>query len=200
MPGAEPFAVLDDLGRATMDWLELNFVIYHAAYRTIPQPKRVKLDRFEQTGRIDRVSDLADIPAQWGVSNVYADIGASFTFTVLTLPRLAAGTIVTLIKGLGPDKMLRGTNSVEYGSPQWQIEAFRRLQMPADLVDQFGLREIAPHKAAILGLDGARLYGLDQRNYRRFGIEAGAIETIVADWRARGGLRSNLAYGWTHRR
>lgn len=196
MPGAEPFARVDDLGRAARDWPELNFIIYHAAYRTIPQPTERELGVFEATGRIDWVSDLAAIPAQWGVSNVYADIGASFAFTVLTQPRLAAAMIATLIAGLGADKVLWGTDSVWYGSPQWQIEALRRLQMPADLVDRFGLPDIAPHKAAILGLNGARLYGLDPLAYRRRGLEAGDIEAIASDWRARGGQRSNLAYGW----
>ena len=36
----------------------------------------------------------------------------------------------TLIKGLGHDHVFWGTDSVWYGSPQWQIEAFRRLEIP----------------------------------------------------------------------
>ncbi|MGL4541309.1 MAG: amidohydrolase family protein [Polymorphobacter sp.] len=197
MPGAEPFAKVDDLGRAAKDWPELNFIIYHAAYRTIPQPTAAELAVFEATGQIDWVSDLAAIPVQWGVTNVYADIGASFAFTVLTQPRLAAAMIATLLKGLGPDKVLWGTDSVWYGSPQWQIEALWRLQMPADLIDRLDLPPIEPHKRAILGLNGARVHGLDPGDYRRGGVEAGQIDMIAADWRARGNMPANLAYGWT---
>lgn len=200
MPGAEPFAKVDDLGRAAKDWPQLNFVIYHAAYRTIPQPTEAELDRFERTGRIDWVTDLAEIPAKWGVSNVYADIGASFAFTVLTHPRLAAAMVGTLVNGLGADRVLWGTDSVWYGSPQWQIEAFRRLRMPDDLAERFGLPDLGPAdgplKSAVLGLNGARLYGIDPADYAHGGVETAHLDGIVADYRARGGGPSNLVYGY----
>lgn len=200
MPGAEPFARVDDLGQAARDWPQLNFVIYHAAYRTIPQPTEAELERFEATGRIDWVSDLAEIPAQWSVENVYADIGASFAFTVLTHPRLAAAMVGTLVKGLGLEKVLWGTDSVWYGSPQWQIEAFRRLIMPADLIERFGLPDLGPAdgplKSGILGLNAARLYGIDPADYTTGGIETAHLEHVVADYRARGGGPSNLVYGY----
>jgi hypothetical protein len=200
MPGAEPFAKVDDLGQAARDWPQLNFVIYHAAYRTIPQPTEAELDRFEADGRIDWVTDLAEVPAKWDVSNVYADIGASFAFTVLTHPRLAAAMVGTLVKGLGAEKVLWGTDSVWYGSPQWQIEAFRRLQMPDDLKARFGLPDLGaadgPLKSAILGLNAARLYAVDPADYVTGGVETQHLDRIVADYRARGGGPSNLVYGY----
>jgi hypothetical protein len=202
MPGAEAFARVDDVGRAARDWPQLNFVIYHAGYRTIPQPTEAELHRFEATGRIDWVSDLAEIPAKWGVSNVYADIGASFAFTVLTHPRLAAAMIGTLLKGLGPDRVLWGTDSVWYGSPQWQIEALRRLRMPADLAERFGLADLGaadgPVKAGILGLNAAPLYGLNPADYAEGALATANLDTLAADYRARGGTRSNLAYGYAN--
>ena len=46
-----------------------------------------------------------------------------------------------LVKGLGADHVLWGTDSVWYGSPQWQIEAFRRIEIPDDLqTDSTGSR------------------------------------------------------------
>lgn len=200
MPGAEPFARVDDVGRAARDWPQLNFVIYHAGYRTIPQPTMAELERFEATGRIDWVSDLAAIPEQWGVSNVYADIGACFAFTVLTHPRLAAAMIGMLLKGLGPDKVLWGTDSVWYGSPQWQIEALRRLRMPEDLIERFGYPDLGgadgPIKRAILGENAAPLYAVDPAQYRRAAVEPRQIDRIVAAYRAAGGRPDNAVHGY----
>ncbi|MEO0464599.1 MAG: amidohydrolase family protein [Pseudomonadota bacterium] len=198
MPGAEPFAKVDDVGKAARDWPGLNFVIYHAGYRTIPQPTIAELDRFEKTGRIDWVSDLAAIPEQYGVNNVYADIGASFAFTVLTHPRLAAAMIGMLVKGLGRDKVLWGTDSVWYGSPQWQIEALRRLRMPDDLIERFGYEPLGeadgPLKRAILGANAAPLYDVDPDKYRKSAVEGQHLDQIVETYRRNGGVPDN----WTH--
>jgi uncharacterized protein len=202
MPGAEPFARVDDLGKAARDWPQLNFIIYHSAYRTIPQPTEAEVARFEATGRIDWVSDLAEIPSRYGVSNVYADTAAAFAFTVLTHPRLAAAMLGILVKGLGADHLLWGTDSVWYGSPQWQIEALRRLDMPQDLQETFGLPDLGPAdgplKSAILGLNGARLYGLKPDDYAPGGVETSAIDAIAQRFADLGGGPSNRAYGYIH--
>ncbi len=200
MPGAEPFARVDDVARAARDWPQLNFIIYHAAYRTIPQPTEAELDRFAASGRIDWVSDLAEIPARHGVDNVYADIGASFAFTVLTHPRLAAAMIGTLVKGLGADHVLWGTDSVWYGSPQWQIEAFRRLIMPPDLVERFGFPELGDDdsllRRTILGGNAARLYSVDEAAYGGPAPDTTQLSRIVADYRARGGAPDHSVHGY----
>jgi len=199
MPGAEPFARVDDVGPAAAAWPGLNFIVYHAGYRTIPQPTGAEIAAFEATGRIDWVSDVAAIPARFGVSNVYADIGASFAFTVLTHPRLAAAMIGMLVAGLGADHVLWGTDSVWYGSPQWQIEAFRRLQMPPDLIDR-GFPDLGPAdgplKRAILGESAARLYGVDPVAYATPALAGSQLDKVAAAWRARGGLPSRRAFGW----
>lgn len=200
MPGAEAFARVDDVGKAARDWPELNFIIYHAGYRTIPQPTEAELHRFEATGRIDWVSDLAAIPEQYGVSNVYADIGASFAFTVLTHPRLAAAMIGMLVKGLGADKVVWGTDSVWYGSPQWQIEAFRRLEMPADLIELYDYPDLghddSTMRQAILGGNAAPLYAIDPADYAAQSVAARHLDGIVAHYRANGGLPQHSLHGY----
>jgi uncharacterized protein len=202
MPGAEPFARIDDLVQAARDWPQINFIIYHAAYRTIPQPTQAEVARFEATGRIDWVSDLAEIPERHGVSNIYADTAASFAFTVLTHPRLAAGMIGTLAKGLGASHVFWGTDSVWYGSPQWQIEALRRLTMPEDLMERFGLPDLGaadgPFKAGMLGRNTAPLYAIDPADYAEGALPGDRLPAITQAWKARGGRPSNRTWGYAN--
>ena len=200
MPGAESFARIDDLTQAARDWPQINFIIYHAAYRTIPQPTEGEVARFEATGRIDWVSDLAELPARHGLTNIYADTAASFAFTVLTHPRLAAALIGILAKGLGPDHVFWGTDSVWYGSPQWQIEALRRLNMPDDLQKRFGLPSLGDadgaFKSGMLGLNAAPLYGLVAADYTTPGLETAHLDAVTAAWVERGGVPSHQRYGY----
>src|SRR5213078_266529 len=49
------------------DWPQLNFIIYHSAYR-FAGGGRVEdaWGQFEKTGRIEWVTDLAEIPSKYG--------------------------------------------------------------------------------------------------------------------------------------
>ncbi|MDW4608182.1 hypothetical protein NQ312_27545, partial [Escherichia coli] len=82
-PNLRGFADVADVGQAAKDWPQLNFVIYHSAYRHVGGDPRVALAEFERTGRIAWTSDLADIPAQYGVNNVYGDVGQLFATTLV---------------------------------------------------------------------------------------------------------------------
>ena len=64
-----------DVGKAAKDWPQLNFVIYHSAFRFTGGAQGDGWAQFEQTGRVDWVTDLAEIPAKYGVTNVYGDLG-----------------------------------------------------------------------------------------------------------------------------
>ena len=58
-------AMVDDVGKAAKDWPDLNFIIYHSGFRPLMTSPDPLLAQFDKTGRIDWVSDLADIPAEW---------------------------------------------------------------------------------------------------------------------------------------
>src|SRR5207244_43718 len=73
-----------------------------------------------------------------GIQNVYAEMGTSFATTAVIDPRFAAALLGTWIKGLGSSNVIWGTDSVFHGSPQWQIEALRRLEIPADMQRKYG--------------------------------------------------------------
>ncbi len=163
-PGIWRFGTVEDVGQAARDWPQLTFVIGNAALRPLRFAGRSDARAFEHRGYLPWVSDLAAIPAKYGVSNVYAELGAAFATTVLTHPRHCAVLLGTLIKGLGADRILWGTGSIWYGSPQWQIEAFRRFEIPKDLRRRFGFAPLGPAegpvKSAVLGGNAAFLYGV----------------------------------------
>ena len=153
---------VDDVGKAAKDWPRLNFIIYHSAIERLGEPGKSDIDAFEKTGYIPWVSDLAGIPEKYHVSNVYAELGTVFAATAISNPRYCAAILGQLIKGLGADHVLWGTDAVWYGSPQWQIEAFRRIEIPEDLRKKFGYaplgRADSAVKKAIFGQNAARLY------------------------------------------
>lgn len=195
-------ATVSDLGKAAKDWPDINFVIYHSALRPFIELPDGPMQEFDATGRIDWVTDLAEIPAKFGVSNVYAELGTCFANTSVTHPRLAAAMLGTLIKGLGSDKVVWGTDSVWYGSPQWQIEALRRLEMPEDLQQKYGYAPLGaadgPVKSAIFSGNAARLYNVDVQAAVG-AISMDQIATVKAAYREMNEGRSNLRYGYVAR-
>ncbi len=79
----------------------MNFVIYHSALRPFLELPDQAWAEFEASGRIKWTSDLADIPAKYGVTNVYGEIGTSFANSAVAHPKFAAALVATLVKGLG---------------------------------------------------------------------------------------------------
>jgi predicted TIM-barrel fold metal-dependent hydrolase len=163
-PNQWSYGAVDDLGKAARDWPQLNFVIYHSALESMSDDPERQFQAFEKTGRIPWVTDLAEIPQKHGVSNVYGEIGSSFAATCIAYPKLCAAMLGTLVKGLGADHVVWGTDSIWYGSPQWQIEAMRRIEIPEDLQKEYGFSALGPAdgevKQAIFGLNSAKLYGI----------------------------------------
>jgi predicted TIM-barrel fold metal-dependent hydrolase len=190
------FARADDVGKAARDWPQLTFVIYHSALKPFLTTPDESLAQFEDTGRMDWVSDLADVRAKHGVTNVYAELGTSFASSVVTHPRHCAAMLGILVKGLGADHVLWGTDSVWYGSPQWQIEAFRRIEIPEEMQKRYGFPALGSAdgatKRAILGENAARLYGLDLGSAA---LDGDGIATMRRAYQAAGPSPSLLAYG-----
>jgi predicted TIM-barrel fold metal-dependent hydrolase len=201
-PEVWQFATVWDLAKAAKDWPQINFIIYHSAMRAFLEPPEDTYAEFDKTGRIKWATDLGEIPAKHGVKNVYGELGTCFANSAVANPKLAAALVGTLIRGLGVDHVLWGTDSVWYGSPQWQVEALRRLEIPGDMQKKHRFAALGPAdgkvKTAIFSGNAARLYKL-QTKAALGPITHDNIAAIKAEYVAAGGQRSNARYGYVHR-
>lgn len=154
-----------DLPKAARDWPNLNFVTYHAAI----QPAWFMHDALQEirSGKlrngvpdISWTTEYAQIVAPY--ANTYAEIGTTWASTIVTFPTVAAHILGQLMKYMGPDRIVFGTDSVWYGSPQWQIDALWRFQIPEQMQHKYGYPAITDEdKRKILGLNSAKLYGIE---------------------------------------
>ncbi len=188
-----------DIAKAAKDWPEMNFIIYHSGMRPFLEDPTAMLESFEATGELQWASDLARIPEEHGVSNVYAELGTTFANSCVTHPRLAAATLGTLIKGMGADHIVWGTDSVFYGSPQWQIEAMRRIEIPEDMQKKHGFSPLGAAdgliKNAIFGYNSARLFNIDLRAALDE-MQNDGVQKLKTDFAALDGIRDNVRYGY----
>jgi predicted TIM-barrel fold metal-dependent hydrolase len=198
-PHLRGFSDCADVGKAAKDWPQLNFIIYHSAYRHVGGDPKVARAEFERTGRISWTSDLADIPAEYGVSNVYGDVGQLFATTLVSEPNVCAALMGILVKGLGADHVCWGTDALWTGSPQWQIEGLRRLEIPEEMRKKHGFAPLGaadgPVKSQIFGLNNAKLYNIEPKR-AMLELSRDRYAALKAEYEKEGPARSNLRYGY----
>ena len=157
-----------DLPKAAKDWPNLNFITYHSciqpAFFMYDALQEVKSGRLrEGVPDISWTTEYALMVAPY--RNTYAEIGTTWASSVVTFPSVAAHLMGQLMKLMGPDRVVFGSDSVWYGSPQWQIDAMWRFQIPEDMRKKYGYPEFtADAKRKILGLNSAKLYGINVRD------------------------------------
>jgi predicted TIM-barrel fold metal-dependent hydrolase len=201
--GVWEYATAWDIGKAAKDWPQMNFVVYHSALRAFLELPDQAWAEFESSGRIKWATDLAEIPAKYGVTNVYAELGTSFANSAVAHPKFSAALVGTLIKGFGPDHVMWGTDSVWYGSPQWQIEAMRRLEIPEDMQQKHGFAPLgganSPIKQMLFGTNAARLYRLNLKaadNTTMPAFSADRLAGLKTEYELATREPSNLRYGY----
>jgi uncharacterized protein len=200
-PNLLGYCNVNDVGKAAKDWPQLNFVIYHSAYRWTGGPGgtgAAAWDQLQREGRVDWVTDLAEIPAKFGVNNVYGDLGQIFAHSNMAEPRVAAFMLGYMVKNMGADHVVWGTDAVWTGSPQWQIEALRRLEIPEDMQKKYGFAPLGPAngsvKNAIFGGNNARLYGITPKMMSA--VNTDKVAYYKGLYEKHGSERTNLAYGY----
>ena len=157
--GGSRFASPVDVGPAARDHPDLSFVVYHSGYEAGGQE-----GPYTEGTRDVGVNRLVATVADAGIGpggNVYAELGSTWR-SVMGSPDQAAHVLGKLLVAVGEDNVLWGTDSIWYGSPQDQIQAFRAFEISEELQERFGYPALTPEvKAKVLGLNAARLYGVD---------------------------------------
>ncbi|MBK8018786.1 MAG: amidohydrolase family protein [Betaproteobacteria bacterium] len=200
-PGVWKHATVDDLPKAAKDNPDFAFIMYHGALRIFLEDPAHDLAKFEQTGRIDWVTDLARMRDQNGLTNVYGELGTTFATCAVTNPRMAAAVVGSLVNGLGADHVVWGTDSVWYGSPQWQIEAFRRLEIPEDMMKKMGWKirlgdADSKVKRMIFGENSARLYNYQVTADVMDKMSHDKLAQMKDEYNREGVERNNTYYGY----
>ena len=154
-----------DIGPIAKRFPDMNFLIYHSGY--VAGEKEGPYD----PARTDGVDALITSLKQAGVprnANVYAELGSTWRFVSTRDPDSAAHLLGKLFKYVGEDNVLWGTDSIWYGSPQDQIQAFRAFQISEALRDAHGYPEItAKLRRKVFGLNAAKPYRLKPEEMRR---------------------------------
>lgn len=148
-----------DIGEVAARYPDMNFLIYHSGF-----DQGVEESAFEAGSGKAGIDSLIQSMMDNGLgkhSNVYAELGSTWRFLMRDPNQMAHG-MGKLLKHLGEDNILWGTDSVWYGSPQDQILAFRAFQISEEYQEKYGYPAISDTaKAKIFGLNGARVYGID---------------------------------------
>ena len=170
--GGSPYASPVDVGPAAADHPELSFVVYHSGFE--PDHREGPYDDAAPRG-VDRLIASVERAGGGPDGNVYAELGSTWR-TVMGDPDQAAHVVGKLLAHFGEDRVVWGTDSIWYGSPQDQIEAFRAFQITDEFQERFGYPTLTPElKAKVLGLTSARLYGVEPIA-GRCSIDPGSLE------------------------
>lgn len=149
----------DDIGRVAKAYPDLNFLVYHSGF--VPGQPEVA---FAEGAGKDGIDALVQSLLDHGIGpneNVYADLGSTWRM-MMQDPDSAAHGMGKLLRYVGEDRVVWGTDSIWYGSPQDQIQAFRAFQISEALRERHGYPEITPElRRRVFGLNGARPYSID---------------------------------------
>lgn len=146
-----------DIGPIAARYPDVNFLVYHSGY--VPGETEGPYAPERGAGVDELIRSVREAGLGPG-SNVYAELGSTWRM-LMRNPDEAAHCLGKLLVHLGEDNVLYGSDSVWYGSPQDQIQAFRAFQIAPALRERHGYPEMTPRlRAKILGLNAARVYAI----------------------------------------
>ena len=156
-----------DVGPAAAANPDVRFLVYHSGWQSgVAEDHPFNMADAAPLG-VDRLIKTVVDNGLGANSNLYAELGTTW-FNLMSNMNEATHVLGKLLKYLGPDRILWGTDSYNNGGPQPQIEAFRSFQIPDSMQVMYGYPALTPEvKRKIFGLNGAALYGIDPQLTRR---------------------------------
>jgi predicted TIM-barrel fold metal-dependent hydrolase len=175
-----------DIGPIAKDYPNANFVIYHsginartgggvlgAIMRTptenvpydnsVPEPMLTGVNVLIRSLIDNGIIDDPDVTGKPNTRphNVYAEMGSAWSQVMMNATS-AQHYMGKLLKYLGPNNIVWGTDCILGGSPQGQIMAFRGFSFTQQFQDMYGYPQITDDmKRKIFGLNAAKLYNID---------------------------------------
>jgi len=182
-----------DLIKAAKDFPDLTFLVYHSGLRGVASIDQI----FAKTGEIPWTTEFCRMKEKEpGISNIYMELGSTFAQLVTTYPLICAHLLGQIIRSFGVDHVLWGTDSIWYGTPQWQIEAFRRFQMPDHLIEKHHYQPLTRRtKERIFGLNAAKVFEIDVEAKRK-ALPGDALGRLRMSYVEEGPEPSRRVYGW----
>ncbi|MET0343930.1 MAG: amidohydrolase family protein [Polyangiales bacterium] len=152
-----------DMGIVAVRYPDTHFVTYHSAIELGAGGEGPYNPN--NTLGVDRLCRTAE---EFGLKgkNLYAELGSCWS-QVMNFPDKAQHVIGKLLKYLGEDNVVWGSECTWLGTPQPQIEAFRAFQITPEYQEKYGYPEMTPLiKAKVFGLNAARIYNIDVEETR----------------------------------
>jgi predicted TIM-barrel fold metal-dependent hydrolase len=178
-----------DIIKAARDFPDIDFVLYHAGLLTVPRTAAADVPWTTEFCQMAK--------KEAGLKNIYMELGSTFGQLATTNPTACAHLLGQVIDTFGADHVLWGTDSIWYGTPQWQIEAFRRFEIPQALIDAHGYKPLTRAvKEQIFGLNAARLFNVDAKA-KRNEIPKDYLTRMKMAYLDEGPNPSHRFYGWT---
>ncbi len=182
-----------DILQAAPDFPKLDFLIYHSGFLGT---SRIDLEKAKQ-GDVPWTTEFCELKKkQPKLNNIYMELGSTFGQLVITEPLICAHLLGQILLAFGEDHLIWGTDSISYGTPQWQIEAFRRFQIPDQLQEKYTYPELTKDlKAKVFGLNAAKLFKTDVEAKRK-DLPMDFLNQIKMAYLKEGPTPSHHAYGW----
>src|SRR5262249_1640081 len=178
-----------DLEKAAKDWPDLNFIVYHSGFRGFGaiaggRGEKVKDPKTDDPQEIPWISDIFRILIRNPkLKNIYFELGSTFGQLSAMRPEMCMHMLRQMIQTAGADHIFWGTDSMWRGRPQSQIVRLRKLKMKPELVEKYKYDELTDAiKDQILGLNAAKLFGVDPRAKRQ-AIKADKLTQLREEYR-----------------
>jgi hypothetical protein len=185
-----------EIGRVAKMFPDVNFIVYHSGYD--PDVKEGPYDPEKAKRGVNALIKALDDAEIKPGSNVYAELGSTW-WILMKKPEEAAHVLGKLLRRVGEDNVVWGTDSIWYGTPQPQIAGFRSFEIPEALREKHDYPELTKAvKAKIFGLNAAKVYGMDPK-LARPAIEKDAVEQLKQSYLPRRSPSFNV-YGPRTRR